>query len=266
MSDWTRNKMRWVAVSVSLAGLWLAGGKALWGQVVLSGGHADIGIGYEDGVWDLHVHVEDPPPGVEYEPDEVWLQVNAAAEITIPDLPAYSFLGDAGDPLWVLPRSEQEGVLFLGIGAEELDPEEWLGSIGLSLKAVEGPGHFFVWDTGVFGEVTVLMNSRDGVDGSDSLSLIPGSHGHFNLGFSAPGEYRISFEAGATHVENGFSLSGPVEYQFLVVPEPSTLALVMLGMGALCGAAWRRPRRRRTQGGWRPSRARVSRATGGLGR
>ena len=43
---------------------------------VLTAGHTDVGVNYEDGAWDLHVHAEDL--GEEYEPDAVWLQVGSA--------------------------------------------------------------------------------------------------------------------------------------------------------------------------------------------
>src|SRR5262249_45894483 len=48
-------------------------------EAVLSAGHVDIGVAYEDG-WDLHVHDEENDE--EYEPYDVILHVGAAAITT----------------------------------------------------------------------------------------------------------------------------------------------------------------------------------------
>lgn len=207
-------------------------------QTVISSGHVDLGIAYESGNWDLHVHQEQPVEA-EYEPGEVILQVGAAAQTSIPANPNFSFLGNAGDPIWILPKSENPELLFLGIGAEELDPADWTGNLTLSLETVAGPGRFAIWDTDLFGNPLIRMNSGDGIDASDSLEVIPGSHAHFFYGFTAPGDYSVTFEASG--IFDGLSTaSGPVTYQFAVVPEPGTGALVLLGLGGLAAAGWRR--------------------------
>ena len=102
-------------------------------QAVINSGHVDIGIAFESGNWDLHVHQEEPVEA-EFAPDEVILQVGASAQTSVPADPSFSFLGNAGDPVWVLPKSENPELLFLGIGAEELDPTDWTGGITLSLR------------------------------------------------------------------------------------------------------------------------------------
>ena len=215
-----------------------AGAVAAQAQTVISSGHIDIGIAYESGNWDLHVHQEEPTEA-EYEPDEVILQVGAAAQATIPANPSFSFLGNPGDPIWILPKSEDPELLFLGIGTEELDPADWTGSVTLSLGGVAGPGQFSIWDTDLFGSPLVKMNTGDGIDASDSLEVIPGSHAHFFWGFTAPGDYSVTFEALGIF-EGLETASGPVTYQFSVVPEPGTSALLLLGLGGVALAGWRR--------------------------
>jgi surface-anchored protein len=207
-------------------------------QTVIHSGHVDLGIAYELGSWDLHVHQEQPTE-LEYEPGEAILQVGAAAQTTIPADPSFSFLGNEGDPIWILPKSGNPELLFLGIGAEELDPADWTGNVTLSLEAVAGPGRFTIWDTDLFGNPLLRMNSGDGIDASDSLEVIPGSHAHYFYGFSAPGDYNVTFEASGIF-EGLNTASGPVTYQFAVVPEPGTGALLLLGLGGLAVTGLRR--------------------------
>jgi surface-anchored protein len=212
-----------------------------WGQTILSSGHADIGIAYEGGAWDLHVHVEDPEPGQEFEPDEVILQVGGAAALAggVPDnAAATAFFGAAGSPLWILSKTEHPDLLFLGFGTEELDADDWVGSLSLELRGVSGPGEFFVWDVGGLGDLQPLMSTRDGISAGDALPLIAGSHAHFFVGFSAPGDYEIDFAARGVHAVDGALVSDPVTYPFSVVPEPGVGAL--LALGALGLMAFRR--------------------------
>lgn len=215
-----------------------AGALAAQAQVVINSGHVDIGIAFESGNWDLHVHQEQPIEA-EFAPDEVILQVGAAAQTSVPADPSFSFLGNPGDPVWVLPKSENPELLFLGIGAEELDPTDWTGGITLSLESVAGPGEFTIWDTDLFGAPLLKMNSGDGIDSLDNLEVIPGSHAHFFYGFTAPGDYNVTFEASGLF-EGLATASGPVTYQFSVIPEPGATALLLLGLGGIAVQAWRR--------------------------
>jgi surface-anchored protein len=201
---------------ISVIILAAAGAVAVQAQTVVGTGHVDIGLAYEAGVWDLHVHQEEPVEA-EYEPDEVVLQVGAAARTTVPVEPSYGFLGKAGDPIWILPKSETAALIFLGIGTEELDPADWTGNLSLRLTSVSGPGGFAIWDTDLFGSPLVRMNSADGMGASDRLEVIPGSHAHFFYGFTAPGDYAVTFEA-AGIFQGLETASGPVTYHFRVAP------------------------------------------------
>lgn len=188
-------------------------------QSVIATGHTDIGIGYEGGAWDLHVHKELPEPEEEFEPGDAVLQVKLGARTVIPDNPALSFLGTAGDTVWVLPKdADPNQLLFLGIGTEELDPADWTGPLTLHLRAVQGPGEFFIWDVDSLGQPVVLMNSRDGVSAVDQLSVQAGSHGHYNYGFTTPGTYRVTVAASGTRKDTGFSTSSDATYTFRVEP------------------------------------------------
>jgi len=203
----------------------------------LSSGHADIGIGFEDGAFDLHVH--DEVTDTEFSPSDVILGVGAAAFTTTPA--ALSAFAPVGSSLWVLPKTQQPDLLFLGFGTEELNPADWIGNISLTLTSVNGPGNFGIYDVGTFGNIQIRMNSADGISGNETLQLQPGSHSHYNLTFTAPGTYSIGLQASGTHLTGGLITSDPANYVFTVVPEPGTYALMGLGLVALLAA--RLPRR-----------------------
>ena len=214
----------------------------LQAQTFLSNGHVDIGIGYEDKAFDLHVHQEEPLEQ-EFAPGEAVFAVGSAAASQSPGGAYSSFLGAAGTPLWVLPSSQNEQLPYLGFGAEELTATDWSGNISLSLKAVTGPGTFSVWGVSGFGAPELKMSSVDGISANDQLLLVPGSHSHFNVGFSAPGDYLVTLEASGNHLIDGLRTSDPATYRFQVVPEPSTWALALSGLAA--GALWVRGRGQR---------------------
>ncbi len=224
-----------------LAGV-LTTGLSLQAQTVLQNEHVDIGVNYDLGAWDLHIH--DETNDVEYEPGDAILRVNASAQTTISANPLFSFLGTAGSPTWILPNTQNPGLLFLGFGAEELASGLFVGdTVDLRLTGVSGPGEFAAFDYNFLGDPVVIMNSRDGFSAADTFTATPGGHSDLNYAFSAPGTYTVEFEASGTLVVgNLFTSSGPVAYTFDVVPEPSTWALVALGLGGACLLRRRRAR------------------------
>jgi surface-anchored protein len=203
-------------------------------QTFIQSGHVDIGIGYEDKAFDLHVHQEEPVDQ-EFAPGEAVFSIGPASTAVSPGGPFTSFLGNAGTPVWVLRTTENEQLPFLGFGTEELTASDWSDNIRLSLKAVRGPGTFSVWGVSGFGAPDLKMSTVDGITDDDRLLLVPGSHGHFNVGFSAPGDYLVTLEASGTHFIDGLRTSDPATYRFQVIPEPSTWALTLTGavVGAL---------------------------------
>jgi probable HAF family extracellular repeat protein len=79
-------------------------------------GHTDVGVAFEDGAWDLHVHAEDID--AEFTPAEALLTLTPLAQTTVPTNASYAFLGAPGSPTWILPQVENPKLLFLGLGAE----------------------------------------------------------------------------------------------------------------------------------------------------
>jgi len=201
-------------------------------QTVIRQGHLDLGVLYEDGAWDLHVHKEFPLPDEEFAPADAIIQLGPKSALPggVPDTAAAtSFFGAAGSPLWILPKTQDPDLPFFGVGAEEMSPEDWVGSLTLKLEDVRGPGNVFVWDVGAFGELQPKMSSRDGYSPSDVLAVEAGGHGHYFWAFSAPGDYEVSVSASGTHAVDGAVASEPVAYRFQVVPEPGVGSLVVLG-------------------------------------
>ena len=191
----------------------------------LSEGHTDIGIAFEDGAFDLHIH--DETHDVEYAPDQAVLVVKAASYTTVPNNPLYSFLGLPCSGVWVLPNTENTNLLFLGFGAEEIEAGVFQGDqLRMELKAVAGAGDFIVYDFDSFGVPVVIMSTRDGVDTNDVRVLPAGAHSDFNWAFTQPGYYTVTFEASGTLSNGTFVTSGPVDYTFLV--EATNAAPVIL--------------------------------------
>ncbi|MBK9137899.1 MAG: choice-of-anchor M domain-containing protein [Verrucomicrobia bacterium] len=207
-------------IALSTLGTLVAATLALPGAVraadlpVLTTGHADVGVNYEDGAWDLHVHAEDL--GMEYEPDGVWLKVAASARTSVPSAPAFSFLGEPGAPIWMLPAIQRPDLLFLGLGTEELAAGVFSNNtVRLALKSVNGPGDFIVYQLDAFGSPVVSFNSRDGISSNDLRTLTAGSHVHVNWVFTAPGRYRIGLQASGVLAATGETTTSEVaEYLF----------------------------------------------------
>lgn len=209
-------------------------------QTPLSFGHVDIGLEYEDGEIEIHIH--DEGSDTEYSAAEAVLVVNPSAQTASPGGNFEPYLGSAGTPFWLLGTSPQPDVIFLGFATEELSAADWIGDITLTLTSVDGPGEFSLWSVDSFGEPTFLMSSTDGIAAEDSLTLGLETHVHFNLGFTEPGDYLIGFQASGMHATDGLVSSDPTSVAFQIVPEPQTWALMILGTGAL---AWTLRRQRR---------------------
>lgn len=208
-------------------------------QTPLSEGHTDIGIGYAGGLWDLHVHDEETD--TEYEPDDALLVVNSLAETTVSPGMQWGFLGASGSPYWQLPDSDVPGLLFLGIGAEEIENGIFVNDLlTLTLTGWSGPGNFSLFTVDGFGDLdTLRMNTADGISAGDSIQVAAGSHSHFIWGFTQPGDYTLTFEASGTlQAGNIPTSSGGVDYHFQVIPEPGVATL--LGLGAACVVFLRR--------------------------
>lgn len=168
----------------------------------------------------LSLVLRDEDRGVNYQTNEVVLIVGESAKLA---LPAGTPFGAEGEPVWVLPQSQDPNLVYLGFSAERIPLGIFTRPFNVRLAAVEGPGHFFAWQTGGFGVLDVKMNSRDGIDETDRTTPIVGSHEHFNWGFTTNGIYRVTFQVDGRRAGESTNLvSAPSTFVFHVLPLPET--------------------------------------------
>jgi len=197
-------------------------------------GHADFGVGYEDGVLNFHFHGEGATVDGTYREDEEFEisdVIAIASEESMITLPfAFAPLGaDAGDTVWVLPEVQNPALPFLGLATEELLSSEW-GNLTFTLGAVNSPsgtGQFALWQSGSFGETLLRMSTAD--PGVDQVVLAPGSHSHYNWGFTEAGNWEIEITVSGNHVTDGL-ISATQTLNFQVIPEPSAALLGSIGL------------------------------------
>lgn len=162
-------------------------------KVVWSEGHGDVAVNYANGSWLWYAEVGK-------EVDQVIIRLNDMGRNQIPNLPAFSFLGTAGDPIWIIPSGQTPGIPFLGINSEAATRSGTFVNdrFNLHLSSVNDPGNFFMWTTSGTGTPTILMNSRDGITTADVTDVPAPGHFHPNWGFTSPGTYRIGYKASGT--------------------------------------------------------------------
>src|SRR5439155_14529658 len=109
------------------------------GPKILDTGHTDLAIEYsaDAGAWDVHVGSDALDES--YDADDVILQVKGEAKTTIPSDSKYAFLGNAGDPIWILPQAQNEEILYLGYGGDGIPDGVFVGNqVTVALKSVTG--------------------------------------------------------------------------------------------------------------------------------
>lgn len=186
---------------------------------------------------DLHLHAlsgtgsdmfdSSGAPISEAAPGGALLPVVSAAQMMRPSGTTWDFTGAAsGSNLWVLPKSKAAGILFLGIGAEEIEAADLAGAITFAFQGLSGPagGVFSMWDVGSFGNPQPLITSASGFGLPNALTIAAGGHSHFNYGFTAPGLYEVTFQATANLAASlgGGEVSGIGTFKFGVFDTGST--------------------------------------------
>ncbi|MEC5185757.1 putative ABC transporter-associated repeat protein [Cryobacterium sp. MP_3.1] len=183
------------------------------GDHVLDTGHIDLGPRFDDGEWRFLIH--DDAAKADAEATSVWrypaetvLHVLDTAELTVPDDPAYAFLGaEAGSTVWVVPQTQNTDVVWLGWNTQDPEVMDRIDrGITLTMTSVQGPGPLDVYlQSGSFGEPQVLFNSR--LADPQPAWVDVNTHTHANWVFSEPGIYLVELQASAdlidgTHVED----------------------------------------------------------------
>ncbi len=222
------------------------------GAALYTAGHGDIGLAYEAGALDPHVHLHDgtivdgvpinnPPDGEEYAPEDVLIFVSNPS-VARPAGAQWDFIGNsAASPVWFLPQTEDPAKPWLGIASEELDPLDWTGPLTIKLTGMTGPGggHFSLYENDAFGNPVVAFATSDGITGADSIGHTAGAHDHFNYAFTQPGIYELTFTFSGVHAVDGAQSASATYFFGVTVPEPST---ALLSLGMLAGLTLRRRR------------------------
>ena len=185
-------------------------------KVTLATGHTDLGIVYANGEFSMNVHAD--TTDTDYDPNFTILQVNGHARTTVPNDPAFSFLGRPGYPVWILPEVQDETLLFLGFGSDGLPTGVFSNDVvHVRLKRVIGPGNFTLFGYDSFGVPQVVMNTRDRLTVADTYDFAAGSDAHFNWAFSRPGTYYLTFETTGTLLDGTVISTGRVTYTIRVL-------------------------------------------------
>jgi len=153
-----------------------------------SNGHGDLSVNYQDSGWSFSFRHEDAV-------DDQTAALNQSSKETIPEDLRFSFLGDAGSPIWIIPQVARPEILFLGMNAESTAKGAFeQGLFNLQLSSIHAPGDFFIWKSSL-NEIDVDINSSDGITESDRMEFPARAHFHKNWGFNSPGTYRLGFTA-----------------------------------------------------------------------
>ena len=211
--------------------------------VEYSAGHADLGLAYEGGELDLHIHfgegsVLDGVTSVadsELNPSDVYIRIDSEKSKLFPG-PA-PFLGTgASDPIWVLPANNVGGLPFFGVATEELESAVF-SDVTFEMTGFSGPGEFASWQ-GNASPLYWQTIGGIGVDpGDDVFDFGVGVHDHVSYGFSQEGVYNVEVTAKADFVAGGF-VTDVETLRFVVgsataIPEPGSFAALAFGMVVL---------------------------------
>lgn len=153
-------------------------------------------------------------PGIVFrDPADVTVRVLERARQAVPD--GYGFLGSAGDPVWILPQTQDAALVWPGWSSEHASLfGQFDGPMTFRLTNVNGPGRVVLFQAVGFGSSRVIASTAGGLPASWT-EPIP-AHVHVNWAFGAPGTYTLTFEASGTLSGGGTVSTGPVPFRFVV--------------------------------------------------
>ncbi|RSM69654.1 hypothetical protein DMH04_45885 [Kibdelosporangium aridum] len=183
--------------------------------VVLAQGYHDaIDVQYNGGRLELWVLDNSVSPPLVRDPANVVFQVKPSAQAAVPNRPEFAFLGSPGAPVWILPQTENQDLLWPTITTWHVPAGVFRNDqLTVRLLNVQGPNGFSMFTTRL-GSVSVHYDSEDGLPDSLTLGL---TRLHAAWAFEATGTYTLTFEVAGTRASDGALLfSNPVQYHFVV--------------------------------------------------
>jgi putative ABC transporter-associated repeat protein len=164
---------------------------------VIADGHVDMGPRFVDGKWTVQIKDDRTSPPSWRDLSDVVLQVPDAAKAQVPADPAYSFLGAAGNSVWLLPQVQRPGVLWPGWNTQDPQVASTVSrEVTWKLHGVRGPGSFVLFLTGNFGAPQAIFDSTKAFPQETGVEI--NSHVHGNWTFSAAGTYLLDVEMSAS--------------------------------------------------------------------
>ncbi len=201
-------------------------------RTLYTAGHADISValGVVDGevIWDTFLASHGATVGEEAVTDTFSLEdvaVWSSAQFSRPSSDGGVFddlCVSEGEEIGWLPQGLREAnsskVPFLGIAASAQAVELVDDIVAIHLVDVESPsgtGAYSLWRDGF--PPKFFMSSCDGIDESDLVPVALG-HDHYNMGFSEPGKWSLTYEA-STQLIDGETSSVQFEVHYVLGEE-----------------------------------------------
>ncbi|MEU1812661.1 TIGR03773 family transporter-associated surface protein [Micromonospora aurantiaca (nom. illeg.)] len=165
------------------------------GRQVISDGHVDMGPQLNGDTWTIRIKDDRSSPPVWRETADVVLHAKDKAKIRVPA--GADFLGKQGDTVWLLPQTQQAGLVWPGWNTQHESVVSGVrGNVTWALKGVDGPGRFALFLTGSFGGEDVLFDSAKPLP--QKLDIPLNTHTHGNWAFAKPGLYRLAVQMSGT--------------------------------------------------------------------
>jgi surface-anchored protein len=184
----------------------------------ISSGHVDaVDVDWTGSALTLDLKDSTVTPAVDRDPADVVLNAVSASKTTVPSSSAYSFLGTAGSPVWILPQTQNASIVWPGFNTEGVPSGALQGnSVTLRLVSATGPADVSVYTTSALGTPTIWFDSGNGLP--DTRALAINTHAHANWAFEAAGTYTLTFETTATTSSGTAVTTGQKTYTFTVQP------------------------------------------------
>lgn len=161
-------------------------------------GHVDVGTRFVNGTFTVMGRDDTVSPQVWRTLDSLVLRVNDQGLLTMPDDPAFAFLGiEKGKKVHVIPQTQLPKVLWLGWNTQDPEVTRALGrGADLVYLRHQGPGELHVFITNGFEAPLPLWDSRK--PAGQKIWMDNNTHVHANWVFTEPGVHLVEVEVQAT--------------------------------------------------------------------